>query len=91
MRAVDLPTPKQYEPLTEAMCAMLQRSFTGVQALVLGIYEIDKARGTGVLDGQKCVWTKAGRRITFWAGHGAMGASLSKEVDPLSDPATRAP
>ena len=87
----DLPTPTKYEPLTEAMAAMLQRSFTGLQASVLGIYEIDPARGAGVLDGKKCVWTKQGRRITFWAGHGAMGAALSKEVDPLSDPAARAP
>lgn len=87
----ELPTPKKYEPLTPQVAAMLQRSFTGPQAMVLGIGEIDPSRGTGVLDTGKCVWTRDGRRITFWAGHGSMGASVTKVVDPLSDPAARPP
>lgn len=81
--ADDLPVPLRYEPLTRATVDMLARHLGPIQAMVLGLADADLSRGTGVLSGDsKCIWTKDGRRITFWAGSGAFGASCTREPDP---------
>lgn len=88
-----LATPVRFEALTEANVATIQRSFTGIQAIVLGIDQIDKDAGAGVFeDGSKCVWRRDGRRISIKAtyGHGSgLIASASKDADPLSKPKNR--
>lgn len=76
----DLPAPVRFEALTEANIATIQRSFTGIQAVVLGVDRIDREAGAGVFeDGSKCIWSMTA------AGSG----SASKNPDPLSKPENR--
>jgi hypothetical protein len=86
----DLPVPVRFEALTEANIATIQRSFTGIQAVVLGVDRIDRKAGAGVFeDGSKCIWSRDGRRIRIKVAHGQLIASASKNPDPLSKPENR--
>lgn len=89
--ALEDPVPIKYEDLDSTAVAAIHRAFPGIQGMILGITEIDPACGAGVFKtGSKCVWTRDGRRITIWTStDGGMGASCSKDRDPLSDPEAR--
>lgn len=85
-----LPNPIRFEELTEANLARIQRSFSGIQAIVLGVNQIDRSAGAGVFaDGSKCIWSHDGRRIRISFAHGQLIASASKNPDPLSKPENR--
>jgi len=74
---------KKLEPVTEEQLKSLVK-MVGLGAIILDLGNVDLKAGRGVLEGNnRCLWTKAGHRITITVSQD-MGvvSTISREIDP---------
>lgn len=80
---IELPKPTAIEPVTKAQMQALARALGGaIPAMIARLGDADLSVGRGVLpNGDRCLWTKDGRRITVSASHGTFIAAVTRDLD----------